>query len=104
MRGILWFVHTSHDVAICHRLKLTDLFPNEKFSGEKDSGKVLIIIIILFLIILIIFFLRGWGGGLLSEFYGMLLVYLLSLVLLLLLLLQCQGLRHSDNQSPPEHM
>ena len=33
------------------RLIITDLFPNENFSGEKDSGKVLIIIIILFLII-----------------------------------------------------
>ena len=34
------------------RLKLTNLFPNINFSGEKDSGKVLIIIIILFLIII----------------------------------------------------
>ena len=29
------------------------LFGNENFSGEKDSGKVLIIIIILFLIIIL---------------------------------------------------
>ena len=36
------------------RLIITDLFPNENFSGEKDSGKALIIIIILFLIIIII--------------------------------------------------
>ena len=31
-----------------------ELFGNENFSGEKDSGKVLIIIIILFLIIVVI--------------------------------------------------
>ena len=35
------------------RLKLTKLFPNENFSSEKDSGKVLIIIIIPFLTIII---------------------------------------------------
>ena len=44
---IIWRSNLPH-------LKLRDLFPNENFSGEKDSGKVLIIIIILFLLILII--------------------------------------------------
>ena len=51
MRGISWFVHILRDRSKLLRLKLTNLFPNINFSGEKDSGKVLIIIIILFLII-----------------------------------------------------
>ena len=51
MRGISWFVDILHDRSKLLRLKLTNLFPNINFSGEKDSGKVLIIIIILFLII-----------------------------------------------------
>ena len=54
MRGISWFVHILRDRSKLLRLKLTKLFPNTNFSGEKDSGKVLIIIIILFLIIIII--------------------------------------------------
>ena len=54
MRGISWFVHILRDRSKLLRLKLTNLFPNINFSGEKDSGKVLIIIIILFLIIIII--------------------------------------------------
>ena len=53
MRGISWFVDILRDRSKLLRLKLTNLFPNINFSGEKDSGKVLIIIIILFLIILI---------------------------------------------------
>ena len=53
MRGISWFVDILHDRSKLLRLKLTNLFPNINFSGEKDSGKVLIIIIILFLIIII---------------------------------------------------
>ena len=52
MRGISWFVDILHDRSKLLRLKLTNLFPNINFSGEKDSGKVLIIIIILFLIII----------------------------------------------------
>ena len=44
-------MHILRDRSKLLRLKLTKLFPNENFSGEKDSGKVLIIIIILFLII-----------------------------------------------------
>ena len=59
MRGISWFVDILRDRSKLLRLKLTNLFPNINFSGEKDSGKVLIIIIILFLII--IFFLGGRG-------------------------------------------
>ena len=51
MRGISWFVHILRDRSKLLRLKLTNLFPNINFLGEKDSGKVLIIIIILFLII-----------------------------------------------------
>ena len=51
MRGISCFVHILRDRSKLLRLKLTKLFPNINFSGEKDSGKVLIIIIILFLII-----------------------------------------------------
>ena len=51
MRGISCFVHILRDRNKLLRLKLTKLFPNINFSGEKDSGKVLIIIIILFLII-----------------------------------------------------
>ena len=54
MRGISWFVHILRDRSKLLRLKLTNLFPNINFSGEKDSGKVLIIIIILFLIIIMI--------------------------------------------------
>ena len=54
MRGISWFVEILRDRSKLLRLKLTNLFPNINFSGEKDSGKVLIIIIILFLIIIII--------------------------------------------------
>ena len=54
MRGISCFVHILRDRSKLLRLKLTKLFPNINFSGEKDSGKVLIIIIILFLIIIII--------------------------------------------------
>ena len=54
MRGISWFVDILRDRSKLLRLKLTNLFPNINFSGEKDSGKVLIIIIILFLIIIII--------------------------------------------------
>ena len=50
MRGISCFVHILRDRNKLLRLKLTKLFPNINFSGEKDSGKVLIIIIILFLI------------------------------------------------------
>ena len=53
MRGISCFVHILRDHNKLLRLKLTKLFPNINFSGEKDSGKVLIIIIILFLIIII---------------------------------------------------
>ena len=49
MRGISWFVHILRDHSKLLRFKLTKLFPNEKFSFEKDSGKVLIIILILFL-------------------------------------------------------
>ena len=49
MRGISCFVHILRDRSKLLRLKLTKLFPNINFSGEKDSGKVLIIIIILFL-------------------------------------------------------
>ena len=52
MRGISWFVHIFRDRSKLLRLKLIKLFPNINFSGEKDSGKVLIIIIILFLIIM----------------------------------------------------
>ena len=52
MRGISWFVDILRDRSKLLRLKLTNLFPNINFSGEKDSGKVLIIIIILFLIII----------------------------------------------------
>ena len=52
MRGISWFVHILRDRSKLLRLKLTNLFPNINFSGEKDPGKVLIIIIILFLIII----------------------------------------------------
>ena len=52
MRGISCFVHILRDRNKLLRLKLTKLFPNINFSGEKDSGKVLIIIIILFLIIM----------------------------------------------------
>ena len=55
MRGISWPVHILRDRSKLLRLKLAKLFPNENFSGEKDSGKVLIIIIILFLIIFIFF-------------------------------------------------
>ena len=51
MRGISWFVDILRDRSKLLRLKFTNLFPNINFSGEKDSGKVLIIIIILFLII-----------------------------------------------------
>ena len=51
MRGISWFVDILRDRSKLLRLKLTNLVPNINFSGEKDSGKVLIIIIILFLII-----------------------------------------------------
>ena len=51
MRGISCFVHILRDRNKLLRLKLTKLFPNINFSGEKDFGKVLIIIIILFLII-----------------------------------------------------
>ena len=36
--------------SILLRLKLMKLFGNEKFSGEKDPGKVLNIIIIVFFI------------------------------------------------------
>ena len=54
MRGISCFVHILGARNKLLRLKLTKLFPNINFSGEKDSGKVLIIIIILFLIIIII--------------------------------------------------
>ena len=54
MRGISCFVHILRDRSKLLRLKLTKLFPNINFSGEKDSGKILIIIIILFLIIVII--------------------------------------------------
>ena len=50
MRGISCFVHILRDRSKLLRLKLTKLFPNINFSGEKDSGKGLIIIIILFLI------------------------------------------------------
>ena len=50
MRGISCFVHILRDRSKLLRLKLTKLFPNINFSGEKNSGKVLIIIIILFLI------------------------------------------------------
>ena len=53
MRGISWFVHILRDRSKLLRLKLTKLFPNINFSGEKDSGKVLIIIIILFLITIV---------------------------------------------------
>ena len=53
MRGISWFVDILRDRSKLLRLKLTNLYPNINFSGEKDSGKVLIIIIILFLIIII---------------------------------------------------
>ena len=53
MRGISCFVHILRDRSKLLRLQLTKLFPNINFSGEKDSGKVLIIIIILFLIIII---------------------------------------------------
>ena len=53
MRGVSWFVDILRDRSKLLRLKLTNLFPNINFSGEKDSGKVLIIIIILFLIIII---------------------------------------------------
>ena len=52
MRGISCFVHILRDRSKLLRLKLTKLFPKINFSGEKDSGKVLIII--LFLIIIII--------------------------------------------------
>ena len=52
MRGISWFVDILRDRSKLLRLKLTNLFPNINFPGEKDSGKVLIIIIILFLIII----------------------------------------------------
>ena len=52
MRGISCFVHILRDRSKLLRLKLTKVFPNINFSGEKDSGKVLIIIIILFLIII----------------------------------------------------
>ena len=52
MRGISWLGHILRDRSKLLRLKLTKLSPNENFSGEKDSGKVLIIIIILFLIII----------------------------------------------------
>ena len=55
MRGISWFLHILRDRSKLLRLKLTNLFPNINFSGEKDSGKVLIIIIILFLIIIFFF-------------------------------------------------
>ena len=51
MRGISWFVSTSPCRSILLRLIFIKLFGNENFSGEKDSGKVLITIIILFLII-----------------------------------------------------
>ena len=61
MRGISCFVHILRDRSKLLRLKLTKLFPNINFSGEKDSGKVLIIIIILFLIIIIIP--TGWEVG-----------------------------------------
>ena len=44
-------MHILRDRSKLLPLKLTKLFLNENFSGEKDSGKVLIIIIILFLII-----------------------------------------------------
>ena len=44
-----YYYYYYHYKLLC--LKLTTLFPNINFSGEKDSGKVLIIIIILFLII-----------------------------------------------------
>ena len=50
MRGISWFLSTSTCRSILLRLIFIKLFGNENFSGEKDSGKVLIIIIILFLI------------------------------------------------------
>ena len=50
MRAISWFVRILHDRSKLLRLKSTKLFLNETFSGEKDSGKVLIIIIVLFLI------------------------------------------------------
>ena len=59
MRGISCFVHILRDRNKLLRLKLTKLFTNINFSGEKDSGKVLIIIIILFLIIIIIMFIFG---------------------------------------------
>ena len=52
MRAISWFVSTSACRSILLRLIFIKLFSNEHFSGEKDSGKVLIIIIILFLIII----------------------------------------------------
>ena len=48
MRGISWFVSTSTCRSILLRLIFIKLFGNENFSGEKDSGKVLIIIITLF--------------------------------------------------------
>ena len=54
MRGISGFAHILRDCSKLLYLKMTKLFPNENFSGEKDSGKVLPIIIILFLIIIII--------------------------------------------------
>ena len=49
MRGISWLVYILRDRDKLLCLKLTKLFPNENFSGEKDSGMVLIIIIILVL-------------------------------------------------------
>ena len=49
---------TSPCRSILLRLIFIKLFGNENFSGEKDSGKVLIIIIILFLIIIIIIIIK----------------------------------------------
>ena len=63
MRGISWFVDILRDRSKLLRLKMTNLFPNINFSGEKDSGKVLIIIIILFLITINI---AGRHGGLMA--------------------------------------
>ena len=44
MRGNSCFVHILRDRSKLLCLKLTKLFPNINFLGEKDSGKVLIII------------------------------------------------------------
>ena len=61
MSGISWFVSTSTCRSILLRLIFIKLFDNENFSGEKDSGKVLIIIIILFLIIYLLFVVKMEG-------------------------------------------